>query len=75
MAIAKKMTQVTMQIMEALLGSDDLNDAMAEGLELLVNVLESTAGAIWVRDKEEDLYYHTAPVRNGPQNTKGEYVQ
>ena len=34
MAIAKKMTQVTMQIMEALLGSDDLNDAMAEGLEL-----------------------------------------
>ena len=57
MAIAKKMTQVTMQIMEALLGSDDLNDAMAEGLELLVNVLESTAGAIWVRDKEEDLYY------------------
>ena len=57
MAIAKKMTQVTMQIMEALLGSDDLNDAMAEGLELLVNVLESTAGAVWVRDKEEDLYY------------------
>ena len=57
MAIAKKMTLVTMQIMEALLGSDDLNDAMAEGLELLVNVLESTAGAVWVRDKEEDLYY------------------
>ena len=57
MAIAKKMTQVTMQIMEALLGSDGLNDAMAEGLELLVNVLESTAGAVWVRDKEEDLYY------------------
>ena len=57
MAIAKKMTQVTMQIMEALLGSDDLNDAMAEGLELLVNVLESTAGAVWVRDKEENLYY------------------
>ena len=57
MAIAKKMTQVTMQIMEALLGSDDLNDAIAEGLELLVNVLESTAGAVWVRDKEEDLYY------------------
>ena len=57
MAIAKKMTQVTMQVMEALLGSDDLNDAMAEGLELLVNVLESTAGAVWVRDKEEDLYY------------------
>ncbi len=75
MAIAKKMTQVTMQVMEALLGSDDLNDAMAEGLELLVNVLESTAGAVWVRDKEEDLYYHTAAVRNGPQNTKGAYVQ
>ncbi len=30
MAIAKKMTQVTMQVMEALLGSDDLNDAMAK---------------------------------------------
>ncbi len=40
-----------------------------------MNVLESTAGAIWVRDKEEDIYYHTAAVRNRPQNTKGEYVQ
>ena len=79
MAIAKKMTQVTMQIMEALLGSDDLNDAMAEGLELLVNVLESTAGAVWVRDKEEDLYYPVYQI--GPADLtnmrirSGEYAE
>ncbi len=79
MAIAKKMTQVAMQVMEALLGSEDLNDALAGGLELLVNVLESTAGAIWVKDREEDLYYPMFQI--GPADLsnmsihRGEYAE
>ncbi len=37
MAIAKKMTQVTMQIMEALLGSDDLNDAITAAISGVIH--------------------------------------
>lgn len=57
MAIGKKMTQVTMQIMETLLETEDLNDALAGVLELLVHALEGLSGAIWVRDEKNDLYY------------------
>ena len=57
MAIGNKMTQITIQIMEKLLESESINDALAGGFELLVNALESLSGAIWVRDRESDIYY------------------
>lgn len=57
MAIGNKTTQLTMQIMEELLENEDLNDGLAGGFELLVSALDSLAGAIWVRDRENDLYY------------------
>ena len=57
MAIGKKMMQVAMQIMEKLLETDDLNDALAGLLELLLNALDSRSGAIWVKDSEGGLYY------------------
>ena len=79
MAIGKKMTQVTMQIMEALLEEEDLNDALAGGLELLVNALDSLAGAIWVRDREGDLYYPMFQIGQADLTNmrvrNGEYIE
>ena len=57
MAIGKQLAQLTMQIMETVLETEDLNDAMSRGLELLVSALESQSGAVWVRDSEDGLYY------------------
>ena len=57
MAIGKKMAQVTMQIMERLLDTEELNDALAGMLELLVSALESSSGAIWVRDPGREQFW------------------
>ena len=51
------MAELTIQIMGQLLETQDLNEALAGSLELLVNALESTSGAVWVRDRDEELYY------------------
>jgi len=51
------MTQLTMQIMEKLLETEDMNDALAAGFELLVSALESLSGAVWVKDRESSRYY------------------
>ena len=57
MAIGKKMAQTTLEILGKLLEAEDLNDGLAQSLELLLHALKSRAGAIWVRDSREDIYY------------------
>ena len=57
MAIGKKMAQTTLEILGKLLETDDLNDGLAQSLELLLHALKSRAGAIWVRDSQEDIFY------------------
>ena len=57
MAIGQGMTQVTLQIMETLLATEDLNDALAGMLDLLVHALKSSAGAVWVPDESRSRYY------------------
>ena len=57
MAIGENMTRITMQVMEKLLETEDLNEALAGVLELLAGVLDCASGAVWVRDRESDLYY------------------
>ena len=57
MAAGKEMTRIMMGIVEKILETEDLNTAVAESLELLVSALDSRSGAVWVRDREEELYY------------------
>ena len=57
MAGGKELTRLTLKVIEAILETDDLDSAVAEGLELLVKTLDSLSGAIWIRDKGDGLYY------------------
>ena len=57
MSIGQGMTQVTIQIMETLLATEDLNDALAGMLDLLVHALKSAAGAVWVQDESRARCY------------------
>ena len=57
MAASNKMAQATMQLLEQLLEQSDIEDALAGGLEILLKLLDSEVGAIWLRDAENDLYY------------------
>ena len=49
MAIGKGMTQITLEIMERLLATEDTDDALAGMLDLLTHTLKSSAGAVWLR--------------------------
>ena len=50
MAEEKRFTRATWQIMEQLLEVDNLEDALSGSLEIIVNTLNSEAGAIWLLD-------------------------
>ena len=54
MAEEKRFTKATWQIMEALLEVDSLDDALSGSLEIIVNTLNSEAGAIWLLDPKTD---------------------
>ena len=61
----KRFTKATWQIMERLLESDSLEDGLAGSLEIIVNTLDSEAGAIWLLDPETDRLspvFHTGPA-------------
>ena len=65
MAESKRFTKATWAIMEQLLEVDNLEEALAGSLEIIVRTLESEAGAIWYLDPEtERLYplFHIGPA-------------
>ena len=65
MAEEKQFTKATWQIMEALLEIDSLDDALSGSLEIIVNTLNSEAGAIWLLDPKTDRLsplFHIGPA-------------
>ena len=54
MAEEKRFARATWQIMEQLLEVENLEDALAGSLEIIVNTLNSEAGAIWFLDPKTD---------------------
>ena len=61
----KRFAKATWQIMEQLLEVDNLEDALAGSLEIIVQTLNSEAGAIWFLDPETDRLsplFHIGPV-------------
>ena len=65
MAEEKRFTRATWQIMEQLLEVDNLEDALAGSLEIIVGTLNSEAGAIWLLDKKTDRLspmFHIGPA-------------
>ncbi len=65
MAEEKRFAKATWQIMEQLLEVDNLEDALAGSLEIIVKTLNSEAGAIWFLDpKTERLspLFHIGPA-------------
>jgi len=65
MAEEKRFTKATWSIMEQLLEVDNLEDALSGSLEIIVNTLNSEAGAIWFLDKNTDRLsplFHIGPA-------------
>ncbi len=65
MAEEKRFTKATWQIMEQLLEVDNLDDALSGSLEIIVNTLNSEAGAIWLLDQKTDRLtpmFHIGPA-------------
>ena len=65
MAEEKRFTRATWKIMEQLLEVDNLEDALAGSLEIIVGTLNSEAGAIWLLDKKTDRLspmFHIGPA-------------
>ena len=65
MAEEKRFTKATWQIMEALLEVESLDDALSGSLEIIVNTLNSEAGAIWLLDPRTDRLsplFHIGPA-------------
>ena len=65
MAEEKRFTRATWQIMEQLLEVDSLDDALAGSLEIIVQTLNSEAGAIWFLDPKTDRLsplFHIGPA-------------
>ncbi len=65
MAEEKRFTKATWQIMEQLLEVDNLEDALAGSLEIIVKTLNSEAGAIWFLDGKTDRLsplFHIGPA-------------
>ena len=64
MADSNRFERVTFQLMEQLLEVNNLEEALAGSLEIIVRELDSEAGAIWLLDKKTN---RLAPVFNiGP---------
>ena len=60
-----RFTRATWQIMEQLLEVDNLEDALAGSLEIIVETLNSEAGVIWLLDPKTDRLspmFHIGPV-------------
>ena len=65
MAEEKRFAKATWQIMEQLLEVDSLDDALSGSLEIIVNTLNSEAGAIWLLDPKTDRLsplFHIGPA-------------
>ena len=65
MAEEKRFTKATWQIMEQLLEVESLDDALSGSLEIIVNTLNSEAGAIWLLDPKTDRLsplFHMGPA-------------
>ena len=65
MADEKLLARATWQIMEQLLEVDKLEDALSGSLEIIVNTLNSEAGAIWFLDPKTDRLsplFHIGPA-------------
>ena len=65
MSEEKRFARATWQIMEQLLEVDNLEDALAGSLEIIVKTLNSEAGAIWILDPKSDRLsplFHIGPV-------------
>ena len=65
MAEEKRFAQATWKIMEQLLEVDSLDDALSGSLEIIVNTLNSEAGAIWLLDPQTDRLsplFHMGPA-------------
>ena len=61
----KRFTKATWQIMEQLLEVDNLDDALSGSLEIIVNTLNSEAGAIWLLDSKTERLtpmFHIGPA-------------
>ena len=69
----KRFVRATWQIMEALLEIDKLEDALSEGLEIIVKTLNSEAGAIWLLDPKTDRLSPTFHM--GPADISGVIVE
>ena len=65
MAEKNRFTKATWQIMEQLLEVNSLDDALSGSLEIIVNTLNSEAGAIWLLDPMTDRLsplFHIGPA-------------
>ena len=65
MAEEKRFARATWQIMEQLLEVEDLESALSGSLEIIVNTLNSEAGAIWLLDPATDRLsplFHIGPA-------------
>ena len=65
MAEEKRFAKATWQIMEQLLEVESLDDALSGSLEIIVNTLNSEAGAIWLLDSKTDRLsplFHIGPA-------------
>jgi len=65
MAEEKRFAKATWQIMEQLLEVDNLEDALSGSLEIIVQTLNSEAGAIWFLDPKTDRLspvFHIGPA-------------
>ncbi|MBQ7700249.1 MAG: ATP-binding cassette domain-containing protein [Clostridia bacterium] len=65
MAEEKRFAKATWQIMEQLLDVENLEDALSGSLEIIVNTLNSEAGAIWFLDEKTDRLsplFHIGPA-------------
>ena len=65
MAEEKRFTKATWKIMEQLLEVDSLEDALSGSLEIIVEALNSEAGAIWLLDPKTDRLsplFHIGPA-------------
>ena len=54
MTAEKRYIQATWKIMEQLLEVDSIGDVLSGSLEIIYNILNSEAGAIWLLDKTTD---------------------
>ena len=69
----KRLTEATWRIMEQLLEVDDLEEALAGSLEIIVKTLHSEAGAIWLLDPKADRLHPLFHI--GPTDISGISVE